>query len=50
MKNPRSIPAYVTVLLFALALGACMFGVFCGEMDTVMQKAVAVCLECIGIG
>ena len=50
MKEPRSTPAYVTIILFALALGACVFGVFRGEMHTVMQKAVAVCLECIGIG
>ena len=26
------------------------FGVFRGEPDSVIQKAVRICLECIGIG
>ncbi len=35
-----------------LIAGAAMmvFGIMRGEMETVLGKAVAICLECIGIG
>lgn len=33
-------------------LGLCMmlYGLFRGEVDVVLQKAIRICLECIGIG
>lgn len=36
-------------VLFA-GTAAMIYGVMRGEADTVMGKAVAICLECIGIG
>ena len=50
MKNQKPIPAYVTILLFALAMVACVFGIYRGEVAVVLQKAVNICMECIGIG
>lgn len=34
------------------ALGLCMmaYGISRGEMKTVLEKAIHICLECIGIG
>ena len=40
--------AALTALLAALALLAA--GLFSGQYDAVMQKAVRICLECVGIG
>ena len=37
------------IILFA-AIGAMAFGIFRGEMMTVLTKAAAICMECIGIG
>ncbi|MBP0970828.1 MAG: hypothetical protein IKX57_03025 [Oscillospiraceae bacterium] len=38
--------------LFGLLCGAALIvlGVLRGEPDTILQKAVKLCLECIGIG
>lgn len=36
------------VLVFAVAL--CVFGIYSGEMEVILKKAVLVCLECCGIG
>ena len=46
----REVPIWVTaVLIFAAA--ACMaFGIWRGEMETVLTKAVNICMECIGLG
>ena len=36
--------------LLALALLLILAGIFRGEADMVLQKAVNLCMECIGIG
>lgn len=38
------------ILLFAAAAAFVCIGVLRGEADTVLTKAVNICLECIGIG
>ena len=34
----------------ALALVFVIYGTFRGEVDTVLSKAIKLCLECVGIG
>ena len=46
----KVIPAYVTVVLIVAAIALCAFGVYRGEADTVLNKAVNICMECIGLG
>ena len=41
---------YGKTILLIFALASCLFGAVRGEMQTVLQKAAAVCMECIGIG
>lgn len=38
--------------IFMAAAGLCLmiFGIFRGEMSVVFDKAVRICMECIGIG
>lgn len=40
----------VTAAIFAASLVLIAVGVFLGEPAEVLQKAVNICLECIGIG
>lgn len=46
----REIPVWVTYVLLILAAAMCAYGVYRGEMKTVMRKGITICLECIGIG
>lgn len=41
---------YVTTAIFVAAIVLIAVGIFVGEPDEVRQKAVNICLECIGIG
>lgn len=38
------------VLLLAVAAAMIGFGIYRGELDVVFNKAINICLECIGIG
>jgi len=40
----------LSFIILALGVIAALFGLYRGEAALVMQKAVRVCLECIGIG
>ncbi len=40
----------VPYVLFAVFLGVMLLGLFWGEFRTVTEKAITVCLDCIGIG
>ena len=46
MKNKASLKITITVL----AVAAILFGIFREEAVTVLNKAIYICLECIGIG
>ncbi|MBR1830782.1 MAG: thioredoxin [Atopobiaceae bacterium] len=41
---------FITVALLVVSLVLTVLGVAAGEPDTVLGKAVNVCMECIGIG
>jgi hypothetical protein len=41
---------YITLGAFVAGFAFLVFGIFRGEVDVVLRKAVNVCLECIGIG
>jgi hypothetical protein len=37
-------------ILLAVSLGVMVAGLLLGEYRTVLEKAITVCLDCIGIG
>ena len=45
-KNNR----IITYILLVLAIGMCIYGAVTGEMQTVLTKAINICMECIGLG
>ena len=40
----------IKYLVLILAIAALVFGIYSGEMEVVLAKAVKICLECCGIG
>ena len=36
--------------ILALAIVSCAYGIYSGEMQVVLKKAILICLECCGIG
>ena len=48
MKNKELPLKALITSLFGIAFMA--FGIYRGEMATVLAKAIRICLECIGIG
>lgn len=40
----------VRIIILSVAVSMLVFGIFRGEPAAVLQKAVRICLECIGIG
>ena len=47
MINKKAIAQSVLLLAAVLMSG---FGIWRGEADTVMAKAIRLCMECVGIG
>ena len=46
----RTVPTGATFALILLSIACIAFGVYRGEVDTVLNKAVNICMECIGLG
>ena len=46
----RAKKAVVQVLLIAAGIAMVCFGALRGEAGTVLNKAIRLCLECVGIG
>ena len=46
-KNNFPLPGIITALLGIVLM---LLGIYRGEADIVLSKAIRVCLECIGIG
>jgi hypothetical protein len=40
----------IGILLILAGVAAMVIGVISGEVQTVLQKATLICLECIGLG
>ena len=50
LRKQLSKKAGVQVLFLLLGLAFLVCGVMRGEADTVLNKAIKLCLECVGIG
>lgn len=48
MRTAKTNTAWITVFFAGLIF--LIYGIFRGEAEVVLRKAVTVCLECIGIG
>ena len=46
----RELPRKYTIMLIIAAAAFIVFGVYRGEVITVLGKATRICMECIGIG
>ena len=47
MLNKKAIAQSALLLAAVLMIG---FGIWRGEANTVMEKAIRLCMECVGIG
>jgi len=43
----KTLPA---IMLMTAGAAAMLFGAYRGEIETVLRKAIMLCLECVGIG
>lgn len=41
---------FKTIALLLLAFGLILYGIQSGEVQVVLQKAILICLECVGLG
>ena len=46
----RAFPRWGGLAVALLGVGFMGYGIFRGEMTVVFEKAIRICLECIGIG
>ena len=50
MKKQQIIPLVTACLMLCVGIGCIVAGVIRGEAEVVLEKAVRICMECIGIG
>ena len=48
LRNPTKAAAQAALLIAGISM--LCFGVWRGEAETVLSKAIKLCLECVGIG
>ena len=46
----RNVPTRATFALIVASIACMAFGIYRGEPDTVLAKAINICMECIGLG
>ena len=46
----RIVPIWITFALIFASIVCMAFGIYRGELDTVLTKAINICMECIGLG
>ena len=46
----QRVPLWVTIVLIFASIACMAFGIYRGEADTVLTKAINICMECIGLG
>lgn len=49
-RRPFLFPRWGSLAIALAGIALMIFGIWRGEMNTVLQKASNICLECIGIG
>ncbi|MBP3710536.1 MAG: hypothetical protein J6I73_09080 [Treponema sp.] len=48
--QPRNAPRFARILLIALGVACVGAGLALGDTHAIFQKAIFICMECIGIG
>lgn len=46
----REVPLWATFALIFASIACMVFGIYRGEVNTVLTKAINICMECIGLG
>ncbi len=46
----QKVPVWVTIVLILASIACMAFGIYRGEVDTVLKKAINICMEGIGLG
>ena len=46
----QKVTVSVTIVLILASIACMAFGIYRGEVDTVLTKAINICMECIGLG
>ncbi|MCF2682038.1 CD1871A family CXXC motif-containing protein [Faecalicatena contorta] len=49
-NNRRQILRVLQIFILVAAFGMLSYGIYRGEVSMVLNKAVNICLECIGLG
>lgn len=50
MKDSNFKKVVAQIVLLVLGIAMLLYGIYRGEADAVLSKAIKLCLECVGIG